>query len=435
MPFGRKLDASGDQMDFDSLYQEVIAPAVDAAGMEALRADEERDGGIIHKPMFERLVLCPFAVADLTLANANVFYELGVRHAVRPHTTVLLFAKGAQRLPFDVSPLRAIPYETMPGGGVSENAQLQISITERLVAARDPSADSPLYQLLEGFVPPDVARLKTDVFRERVRYNEAVKARLSAARKGAQPAAAVTAIHSELSPIGDQEAGIAIDLLLSYRDAGDTAAMVRLTEEMSPPVAISALVQEQLAFALNREGRGYEAEHVLEEVLRKHGPSSETLGLLGRILKDRWERASTEDSAAAPGLLSKAIDAYRRGFESDWRDVYPGINAVTLLELQEPGQPAVGELLPVVNYAARRRVDDRGGDYWDRATMLELAVVRRDKPNATCRLSEALAEGPAPWMRETTARNVGLVAGARFSAGEEIGWLQDIVDALLAPNV
>jgi len=52
-------------------------------------------------------MLCDYAVADLTTANANVFYELGVRHAVRPWSTVLLFAEGS-RLPFDVAYLRAI---------------------------------------------------------------------------------------------------------------------------------------------------------------------------------------------------------------------------------------------------------------------------------------------------------------------------------------
>src|SRR5947208_13155732 len=51
---------------------------------------------IIHKPMFERLVLCEYAVADLTTANANVFYELGVRHAIRPRSTVLLDRKSTR---------------------------------------------------------------------------------------------------------------------------------------------------------------------------------------------------------------------------------------------------------------------------------------------------------------------------------------------------
>src|SRR5438046_8767627 len=114
MPFGKKPGAAGTTIDFDAVYKYLVAPAISAAGLEPLRADEEQTGGIIHKPMFERLILCEFAVADLTTANANVFYELGLRHAVRPASTVLVFAEGGGQLPFDVAPLRAIPYKLVP---------------------------------------------------------------------------------------------------------------------------------------------------------------------------------------------------------------------------------------------------------------------------------------------------------------------------------
>jgi hypothetical protein len=110
MPFGTKPDGAGGVVDFDAVYRDLIAPAIVEAQLEPLRADEEVTGGIIHKPMFERLILCEFAVADLTTANANVFYELGVRHAVRPWSTVLIFAEQGARLPFDVAPQRALPY-------------------------------------------------------------------------------------------------------------------------------------------------------------------------------------------------------------------------------------------------------------------------------------------------------------------------------------
>src|SRR3712207_2588858 len=115
MPFGQKPDASGSMVDFDAVYRDLIVPAIAQAEMQPLRADEEMTGGIIHKPMFERLILCEYAVADLTTANANVFYELGLRHAVRPWSTVLLFANGS-RLPFDVGLLRALPYHLSPAG-------------------------------------------------------------------------------------------------------------------------------------------------------------------------------------------------------------------------------------------------------------------------------------------------------------------------------
>ena len=124
MPFGRKPDESNRLIDFDRVYGEIIAPAIDGAELEPIRADKEAAGGIIHKPMFERLMLCDYAVADLTTANANVFYELGVRHGVRPHSTVLIFAQGS-RMPFDVRPLRGLPYRLDAQGAPVEDGQLR----------------------------------------------------------------------------------------------------------------------------------------------------------------------------------------------------------------------------------------------------------------------------------------------------------------------
>ena len=90
MPFGRKIDyRTGSEIDFDSIYKDIISPSIKQAGLEPWRADEEKVGGIIHKRMFEALILSKYVVADLTTANANVFYELGIRHAFRSTGTVL----------------------------------------------------------------------------------------------------------------------------------------------------------------------------------------------------------------------------------------------------------------------------------------------------------------------------------------------------------
>ncbi len=90
MPFGQKPDLkSGVLVDFDQIYNEAIKPAIEQCGLEPLRGDEESTGGIIHSAMFARLLLAEFVVADLSLANANVFYELGIRHAAKPFTRFL----------------------------------------------------------------------------------------------------------------------------------------------------------------------------------------------------------------------------------------------------------------------------------------------------------------------------------------------------------
>jgi hypothetical protein len=163
MPFGRKLDERGRIVDFDAVYDHLIAPAVRAADMEPIRADQEEVGGAIHKPMFERLILCEYAIADVTGANPNVYYELGIRHAVRPRSTIILFNEG-QSLPFDIAQLRGLPYGLNDKGQPAEPAKVGAVVTQRLQAARrDGADDSPLFQLIDGMPRADIDHSRTDV--------------------------------------------------------------------------------------------------------------------------------------------------------------------------------------------------------------------------------------------------------------------------------
>ena len=234
MPFGMKTTNIGVIVNFDVVYQEVIAPAIKETGLEPLRADEEMAGGIIHKPMFERLILCEYAVADLTTANANVFYELGVRHAVRPWCTVLLFAEGGGQLPFDVAPLRAMHY-TLGAGGIPSNvSNVKAELIKRLHKAKqdqNSGVDSPIYQLVEGF--PEIDHTKTDVFRDRVSYSSHIKGEITAARK--QGKDALIKVEQQLGDIQTLESGVVIDLFLSYRSVKAWSEMVNLVTHMSPP--------------------------------------------------------------------------------------------------------------------------------------------------------------------------------------------------------
>jgi tetratricopeptide (TPR) repeat protein len=427
MPFGKKPDPAGAMIDFDAVYLDIIAPAIVDAEMEPLRADEEVTGGIIHKPMFERLVLCEYAVADLTNANANVFYELGVRHAVRPWCTVPIFG-GNSRLPFDVQMLRALPYSLDADGKPDNAAATRDSLRKLLIAARDSQAqDSPLYQLLEDY--PKVSHEKTDVFRKEVQYAESVKERLAQARKlGAD---AVRTVQNELGSLHAQQAGVIIDLFLSYRAVKAWNEMIALVKAMPAPVAQTVMVQEQLGFALNRAGRGDEAERVLTELIERKGTSSETYGILGRVYKDRWEAAvKAKDEYTAPALLENAIDAYLKGFEADWRDAYPGVNAVTLMELAEPPDARREQLVPVVRYSVERRVAAGKPDFWDHATLLELAVLARDEAGAKSALGKALACVRESWEPETTARNLRLIREAREPRGTAEPWAAEMERAL-----
>lgn len=432
MPFGKKPDSAGLVIDFDAVYKELFAPAIKEAGLEPIRADEELAGGIIQKPMFERLILCPYAVADLTTANANVFYELGVRHAVRPHTTVPLFYSGGARLPFDVADIRALPYKLSSAGTPGDIANDKAALVERLLAAQKaaedvPIKDSPIFQLIDGF--PEISSDKTDVFREQVRYSAEIKSRLEEARKKGLDS--IRAIEKELGSIKDQEAGVVIDLFLSYRSVKAWDDVISLVDKMSRPLAATVLVQEQLGLALNRAGQGEKAERVLKKLVDRRGPSSETYGILGRVYKDRWETAlKAGKKPLARSLLDKAIEAYLTGFEADWRDAYPGINAVTLMELKDPPDPRREQIIPVVAYAVERQIAAGNPDYWDHATRLEIAVLAKDEERAITALGDALASVRESWEPETTARNLRLIREAREKRQELIPWTQEIEEEL-----
>ena len=428
MPFGDKPDAAGKIIKFDEIYKQVLQPAIEEAGMTPIRADEELTRGTIHKPMFERLILCDFAVADLTTANANVFYELGVRHAVRPGSTVLMFAQGG-RLPFDVAPLRSLPYELTETGVPANAEKSRADLARQLQHIREKrDDDSPIFELLRPF-PAVIEHLKTNTFQDNVQLAQQQEAELRAAKTPDQ----LKAFEQKLGDLDGVESAVLVKLFLAYRDAKAWDAMIALAKSMPEPLRKTVMVREQLGLALNRAGQSDEAEHVLTTLIEERGGSSETYGILGRVYKDRWQKAKKTNKFIAKGELDRAIDAYMKGFEADWRDAYPGVNAVTLMEVRNPPDPRRHEILPIVRYAASRRIAAGSPDYWDYATLLELAVLAKNEAEATENLTKALPIIRAKWEPETTLNNLRMISEARKERNEdEPEWVGEVMGALEA---
>ena len=88
MGFGKKTDfATGRTLDLDKTYKNIIKPAVENAGFTCIRADEIQHSGMIDVPMYEMLYSADLVVADLSTANLNAVFELGVRYALKPRAT------------------------------------------------------------------------------------------------------------------------------------------------------------------------------------------------------------------------------------------------------------------------------------------------------------------------------------------------------------
>lgn len=440
MPFRKKKDPqSGVEIDFDQIYESAIEPAIVSAGLRSIRGDRERTGGVIHVAMFARLLLSEFVVADLTTANANVFYELGVRHAAKPYTTIPIFWTSGS-IPFDVQLVRAIGYD-LDQGKLTEAAaeNLRAAITARIKSALEGpvSKDSPLFQLFENFPGIEVSHDLTDVFMDRIEVSEEFQVELDRAlltEPKEQARERLKKVQADLGDLQTKDNEILMKLYLSYRDVSGWDEMIALYDGFPAALRDSVMGRQQYALALNRRagpGDRERAIRILEQLLKQRGQSAETYGILGRIYKDQYSEAKAKGDFKASAHLDRAIQAYTRGFECEPVDYYPGVNAINLLIQKgtEDAQKAAERLTPLVSFAVARRGGASSDDYWDLATVLELALIGRDNDAAEAVVGKVLVAARANWMANTTAKNLEMLRDLR-SKKEDTTLLERIITAL-----
>jgi tetratricopeptide (TPR) repeat protein len=222
--------------------------------------------------------------------------------------------------------------------------------------------------------------------------------------------------------------------MLSYRDASAWEEMVRLCEAFPDYLKDQAMVRQQWALALNRRnapGDRDKAVRMLNELIQRRGADPETLGILGRVHKDRYKELKKAGSIMAAAALDDAIGAYGKGFESDPRDYYPGVNAINLL-VEKGDLKEADRLVPLVAFAVARRGGAASSDYWDLATVLELAAIGNDWTTATRVLPKVLAAAGKAWVAKTTRDNLALLRDARRRDGQELPQLAEIIRYLEA---
>ena len=412
----------------DEFFTTVIAPAVEAAGLHPIRTDVG-SGTASSAAMHSGLValqLAEVAIVDLGAATPDVFVAVGERRARRPGTTVLLDHDGPGTIAHPEEP--TVTYRVDAASG----RPLDVAPTiDHLVATLTHLGGVDAAHRLADILGPwsGLPHAKTDVFHTVVDDDSTFTAALIAARVEGD-VDALRAAEMGLGPLDDADPAAVVDLMLSYRAVDDASATIDLVERMPPVLADQTLVREQFAFALNRVGRSAEAEAVLSELIEDRGPTPENCALLGRVYKQRARTAQRAgNDAAARADLERAIAAYTAGFESDWRDAFPGINAVMLMSEHDPDDPRIDELATVVGYSVERKIATTGGDFWDRATLVQLSVAAHDEEGAHVRLAALLAEPADPWMRTTTAESLDA-----FAAHSGLDWVRGLAADVRAAN-
>src|SRR6185295_8498026 len=166
MPYGTKPNASGKgpaTIDFDALWEKAFRPLIQEMGYEAVRADQDL-GALIILEMIERLAVADLVIADVSIPNGNVYYEIGVRHAARDTGCVMIAADWTKPL-FDIDQMRRIVYP-MPDGEITDAtaARIQEALKAKDVLTALAKGKSPVYQSLPWYPgqPAEVRKKELD---------------------------------------------------------------------------------------------------------------------------------------------------------------------------------------------------------------------------------------------------------------------------------
>jgi len=402
MPYGKKKDPqTGVEIDCDLVFNQVYVPVLEDLDYRWQRSDRETDTGIVHIGMIEAIANSDLVIADLATLNANVLYEVGLRHALADKATVLTApdfgSPAGTRGLFDIDFIRRISYSRTVDGLTDRQVVDSIrTLRPALVDAAKPGrpVDSPVFIWFNLNRPSLAARSAVTagaqrelLLRDRVRTATARRSQgelLSVAEQLDDPAVAVRARQA-----------MRLELAVALREQGAYPDAVRLLDAVPTPTGqLRTLWLQQHALALRRLGEQQavdgdpdplwaRAEELLNELLVGEQRSAETCGLAAGLSKRRFARfLLTGPRDAALRQLDRMIELYRSGFHTEPWDYYVGINLLAGLRLR--GQRFAGgnaqddlsearELLPVVRLMTDR-LPPNGRSFWVAITEAELVL-------------------------------------------------------------
>ena len=384
MGFGEKTDYYSNPqrvLNLNRTYEDIIEPAVTASGLKCIRADKIIHSTVIDKPMYENLLEADLVIADLSTSNANAIYELGVRHALRPHTTIVI-AEDKFSFPFDFNHLSITKYEHLGKEiGFREVMRMRAVLQEKIAALIDRGeTDSPVFLFLPHLVNGEPA--------------ETPPAAPSAPAKDEKSFADLLETLKEAKK--------------SVVEASDWLVVVAVLKRLQNLQPSDPYIVQQLALATYKSKHPdvlqslQRARTILDVLKPNTSAEAETVGLWGAIHKRLWEVGKD------PQDLDMAIRSYARGyFIKD--DYYNGINFAFLLNVRasiKGGDEALAdrvlarrirrEILVVCDAALQGTLT--GDDaFWISATKVEALVGLGRKDEAET-LRAAISAGAAQWM-------------------------------------
>ena len=336
MPFRKKAvpnapEGAPKEVDFDALWDHAYRPALEELGYLPVRADSD-GGSVIIKDMLERLRFADLVLADMTIPNGNVYYEVGIRHVAQQDNCVLIASEWSKPL-FDVDQMRMLRFP-LPETTVSEeHAQaIQDVLIEQLNHVKN--SKTPYYEFVTSL-------RASSVFREQLETLSAFQTQIRTARLTRDPVRRRQQIIdlTQLGPASLEMREIAFELLTLVRDNLSWEETLAFIAKLSPELQRDPFIQEQALLAQSKQGEHEQAIAGLTELIKLQGESAERLGLIGGRYKKLWRlsreariaRGEQQPDFQEQADLDNAIEFYRRGANLDLNEYFCVCNLPFLL--------------------------------------------------------------------------------------------------------
>lgn len=477
MPFGKDvqipstthalglLPQKQPSVNFDRIYDELIAPALDKVGCQPFRADSEVSAGDIRTDMFFELVTADMVVADLSTLNPNVYYELGVRDGVCPRGVFIVQGGWPTQRPFDVAQDRSFTYngklfatedgeQRIPSADERKEIQQAINdlaaIFARALASESQGTGSPVYSHLPGLR----AANWDDIDTSRSRYFGSLQGdwleRVEMAQQKNRPGHIITIAQDAPTRIHRckilWEAARALIGLCQFAAAEEVLSEVLQLQ----PDNIRAQMYLGVVHAIS--GDTARAERQMQAILKQHEGNplvNLTLGFVYRLLWYlEWKDASDprERARKSNRLLLSSIRSFYKAQWDHPEQYLGGYNALLLMAVTEdlfdkielpPGLIDRNELATVVRYSATaaRQVAEETGDhdaqFWTAVALSGLELLKGDKEGTLRAIADACAVPSATlFYLQLLKERVEFLQRLQFKT-EIVGPVMELVDDAL----
>ncbi len=323
MPFGvRELPADGAHLDFDAVYHDLIRPAAQEAGWEPLRIDELAQPGVITDQYLRELYAADLVLADVSMPNGNVYYELGVRQAISAAGTLLVALEGTE-LPFDLSTQRVLFYSGDFSRESGPRRQLAAALRsfDPTTTTTTTTTTNPVRTFLERM------GLTSSPRHDDAAFEQDLNGRINRARNADQ-LVAVWHWAKAFRPLPASALLVLADHLAEYRVYATAADVLRAAVRTAPE---DYEVHRKLGFYLRQLGPEHEQaamEH-LSRARELNPDDPETLGMIGGLLKRQ-------------GRYVDAHQLYELGAKLSPTNLYMRVNQACMAVLADVRSPQRG---------------------------------------------------------------------------------------------